>query len=204
MKEKDNLITGNQKRANLFNIYFINITDTLQSKKLPLKFHSLSLKLFLFMRIMKTFLKSKKKKKKKKKKSFQKNFVIEVSSNEVKKVTKSLNRKKCAISFCIPVSILINSMDIYLLLLTDIINDSLKRAIFPDELKLAEVIPLSKKADSSDKTNYWPVSLLSHISNVFERVIYNQINEYIECLLSKVLTGFCKKHNTLHSLLKRL
>ena len=55
-------------------------------------------------------------------------------------------------------------MDIYLPFLTDIINDSLKRGIFSDELKLAEVIPLFKKRDPFDKTNYRPVSLLSHIS----------------------------------------
>ena len=90
-------------------------------------------------------------------------------------------------------------MNIYLPLLTDIINDSLKRGSFPDELKLAEVIPLFKNADSFDKTNYRPTSVLSHISKVFESLIYNQINEYVEPFLSKVLTGFRKNHNTQHS-----
>ena len=52
--------------------------------------------------------------------------------------------------------------------------------------------------------NYRPVSLLSHISKAFERVIYNQINEYTEPFLSKVLTGFRKNHNIQHSLLKML
>ena len=119
----------------------------------------------------------------------------EVSSNEVKKIIKNLNRKKSAISSCIPGSILIGSMDIYLPLLTDIINDSLKRGIITDELKLAEVIRSFKKADPFDKTNYRPISLLSHISKVFE---------YIEPFLSKVLTGFRKSHNTERSLLKML
>ena len=95
-------------------------------------------------------------------------------------------------------------MDIYLLLLTDITNDSLKKGIFSEELKLSEVKPLFKKADPFDKTNYRPVSLLSHISKVFERVIYNEINEYIESSLSKILTGFRKNHNTQQSLLKML
>ena len=54
------------------------------------------------------------------------------------------------------------------------------------------------------KTNYRPVSLLSHISKIFERVIYNQINEYTEPFLSQLLTKFCKNHNTQHSLLKML
>ena len=93
-------------------------------------------------------------------------------------------------------------MGIYLALLTNVINGSLKRAIFVDELKLAEVTPLFKKADSFDKSNYRPVSLLSHISKVFERMIYNQVTEYIEPFLSKILTGFRKNYNTQHSLLK--
>ena len=67
-KEKGDLITDNQKLANLFNSYFINITDTLKLKKIGLKI-SISLKLFLFMRIMAVFLKSNQII------SFQKNFV---------------------------------------------------------------------------------------------------------------------------------
>ena len=67
LKEKGNLITDNKKLANLFNTYFINITDTLQLKRPPLKFQSLS-EIF-FIRIMTAFLKSKKII------SFQKNFV---------------------------------------------------------------------------------------------------------------------------------
>ena len=77
-------------------------------------------------------------------------------------------------------------------------------AFLSDELKLAEVIPLFKKDDPFDKSNYRPVSLLSHVSKVFERIIYNQINEYIEPFLSNLLTGFRKNHNTQHSLLKKL
>ena len=92
-------------------------------------------------------------------------FFKEISFNEIKKIIKSLNRKKSAIVLA---SVLIDSMDVYLPLLTDIINDSLKGGIFPDELKLAEVIPLFKKAGPFDKTNYRPVSLLSHISKVLK------------------------------------
>ena len=67
-EEKGNLITDNKKLANLFNSYFINITDNLKLKKISLKI-SISLKFFLFMRIMAVFLKSNKII------SFQKNFV---------------------------------------------------------------------------------------------------------------------------------
>ena len=47
-RKKGDLITDNQKLANLFITYFINITDTLQLKKLPLKSQSLSKIISLF------------------------------------------------------------------------------------------------------------------------------------------------------------
>ena len=69
---------------------------------------------------------------------------------------------------------------------------------------LAEVTPLFKKADPFDKVNNRAVSLLSHVSKVYERIIFNQIGTYFELYFSSFLTGFYKKHNTQHSLLKML
>ena len=41
-------------------------------------------------------------------------------------------------------------------------------------------------------TNYRPVSTLSNLSKVFEKLIYSQINTYMSDKFSKYLTGFCK------------
>ena len=128
----------------LANTYFINITDTLQLKS-PLKLHSQ--KLFFYENHDSIF--------RIKKISFQKNFI----SKRYHLMIPLYNLR-----------LLFN--DIYLLLLTDIINDSLKRGMFPDKFNLAEVIPLFKEADLFDTTNYHPVSLFSPISKVFERLIY--------------------------------
>ena len=199
LKENRNLITDTQELANLLNTCYINLINTLQLKKLPTKFKSLS-EILSFYKNHDSISKIKAGN------NLQQQFHFKgVSSNEVKKI-KSLNTKKSALSSCIPVSILINSIDTYLPILTDIINDSIKNGVFPDELKLAEVIPLFKKADPFDKSNYRPVSLLSHMSKVFERIIYNQINvnQYIEPFLPNLLTGFRKNHNTQYSLLKML
>ena len=155
MKEKkNNSITDNQKLVNLINTYFKNITDTLQLKKPPLKFQSPS-------EIISFYENHDRISKIKKKDYHSKNNLFQIGIIQwSQKFIKSLNRKEFAISSCISVSFLIDLMNIYLLLLTDIINDSLKSGIFPDELKLGEVIPLFKKADPFDKTNYRTVSLL--------------------------------------------
>ena len=48
------------------------------------------------------------------------------------------------------------------------------------------------------------MSLLPHISKVFERVIYKQINNFMENKISKCVTGFRKSHGTQHSLIAML
>ena len=92
--------------------------------------------------------------------------------------------------------VLIDSVDTCLPIFTYIINTSIRDDKFPEELKLAEATPLFKKADPFDKVNYRPVSLLSHISKAYERIIFNQIRTYCEPYFSSFLTGFRKNHNT--------
>ena len=82
--------------------------------------------------------------------------------------------------------------------LTVTIHYSLRKSIFPEELKRSEVIPLYKKLDPLKKEDYRRVSLLPYVSKVFERIIYKQINTYMEDKLSKYLTGFRKSHGTQH------
>ena len=52
-----------------------------------------------------------------------------------------------------------------------------------------------------NKENYRPVSLLSHISKVFERILYNQLNDFMKDKLANILIGFRKSHSVKHSLL---
>ena len=48
------------------------------------------------------------------------------------------------------------------------------------------------------------MSLLPHISKVFERIIYKQINNFIENKISKCVMDFRKSHGTQHSLIEML
>ena len=85
------------------------------------------------------------------------------------------------------------------------VNYSLRREnTFPEELKHFEVVPLYKKMDPLKKENYRPISLLHHVSKVFERIVYKQINTYMEDKPSKCLTGFRKSHGTQHLLVTML
>ena len=124
-----------------------------------------------------------------------------VSMDEVKKVVLKINSKKSSTYGAIPTSILKQTIEIHLKYLTNTINHSLKESTFLDELKQSEVMPVYTKLDPLQKENYKPVSLLPHISKVFERIIYKQINNFMESKISKCVTGFRKSHGTQHSLI---
>ena len=88
--------------------------------------------------------------------------------------------------------------------LTEIINSSFEQNGFSNELKLADIIPIFKKKDPLNKESYRPVSILSHMSKVFERIIYKQIANFIKNKISVKLCGFRKNNNTQYSLISML
>ena len=101
-------------------------------------------------------------------------------------------------------TILKQCVGVYLPFLTKAINHAITENTFPEQLKKSKVIPLHKKEDPLKKENYRPVSLLPHVSKVFEMIIYKQINIYMQDKLSKHITGFRKSHGTQHSLMTML
>ena len=63
-----------------------------------------------------------------------------------------------------------------------------------------EVTRFHKKDDKSDKENYCPISILSNLSKVYERLMYKQIYLYFQIIFSKFHNGFRKGFNAQHSL----
>ena len=85
---------------------------------------------------------------------------------------------------------------------TDIINECIENGIFPNELKIAEVVPILKRGNSMDKENYRPISLLPTLSKIFEKIIHKQLGEYFDKILSPLLCGFRKGLSTQFALLR--
>ena len=75
------------------------------------------------------------------------------------------------------------------------INQSLTTGIFPTRYKLAKVIPLLKKPNNNNLDNFRPISLLSSVSKVIEKCVFNQIIAYFEVnkLLCESQYGYRKK-----------
>ena len=99
------------------------------------------------------------------------------------------------------VSVLKESVSAYYEKLTDIFNNCIRSGTFPEILKKSEVTPFFKKGDPTSKADYRPVSTLSSFSKIFEKLIYLQLNNYMQNKFSVYLTGFWKNHGTQHALL---
>ena len=70
--------------------------------------------------------------------------------------------------------------------------------IFPNKLKIAKVLPLFKKDDPTIMDSYRPISLLTAISKLFEKVVFSQLYEYFHKnnLFYDSQYGFLKNHST--------
>ena len=79
---------------------------------------------------------------------------------------------------------------------TNCINESFTNNKLPDTLKLSKITPVFKKLDPSDKANYGLASILPSLSKVFEKIMYDQLYEYIENFLNQLLHGFREAFDT--------
>ena len=90
--------------------------------------------------------------------------------------------------------------------LCDLFNKSLMSGIFPDDWKCARVIPLFKQGESFDLNNYRPISVISVVAKVFERIVYDQLYNFCflsnEGIISKQQSGFRSLHSTFSALLE--
>ena len=86
--------------------------------------------------------------------------------------------------------------------LTDIFNRSLTTGEFPSIMKLAEVIPLYKSKERYYESNYRPISLLSTLSKILEKIVYSRVYEFLDRTgqLYENQYGFRAKHSCEHAI----
>src|SRR5436190_21444858 len=64
--------------------------------------------------------------------------------------------------------------------LAHLVNSSFISGIFPEKLKISKIIPVFKKGEVLDKTNYRPISLLPAFSKIFEKAVHVRLYSYLE------------------------
>ena len=102
----------------------------------------------------------------------------------------------------ISTNLLIEFGDFLIHPLVSLINMSFKEGIFPNLNKEASICPIHKKGEKTKCENYRPITLLSNISKLFEKVMYSRIDNFLKSsnFLYEHQFGFRKHHSTNHAL----
>ena len=99
----------------------------------------------------------------------------------VKKVIMNLDSSKASGPDCIPVVILKNCETELSYILAKLFNICLKESCFPDCWKVSSVVPVFKNVgERSTAKNCRPVSLLSVVSKVFEKLVNKRVADHLE------------------------
>ena len=87
--------------------------------------------------------------------------------------------------------------------LTEVFNQCYFEEHYPEALKVARVIPIHKNGSVHDPGNYRPISLLSSIYKVFEKILFNRMMSFVRKnkILSEKQYGFRPKHSCVHALI---
>ena len=87
---------------------------------------------------------------------------------------------------------------------TEIYNESILSEEVPEIFKISKVTPIFKSDSLSELGNYRPIAVISPFSKVLERLVYDQVESYLEkeCLLFNFRFGFGKGYSTEYAILK--
>lgn len=164
-------IEDDQEIANQFNIYFIESVREINTK-IPIEIYekqrSNSNAIFCFNG---------------------------VSIREIKKCAKEL--KNNTDEFNLNSKILLDAIVLIGSQLADIINESLKKGIFPKSLKTSTILPIQKVLNTNSIKEFRPINLLPCLEKMIEKIAYNQFNEFIiqNDILKSHQSGFRKSHS---------
>ena len=185
LSDNDKMLKDEKKVPKTLNDYFTNLTKKLKLKPITFNDTVNSFENHNSICKIKGYYKDEP--------SFEfKQFTI----NELLEIIKELPSNKASVLNEIPIKIIKNSSQVYSSKLTPILNQCVSTASFPDLLKYADVTPVFKKGNVTEKENYRPISTLSNFFKIFQKLIYNQIFEFMNPKLSKYITGFQKNYNT--------
>ena len=130
---------------------------------------------------------------------FQKTIFVEpVTSDELCALINNLNvNKSCGDDGFSP-RLVKDCKHVLIEPLVYIYNLSLSNGVVPQTLKIAKVIPLFKKGDVSEMSNYRPISLLSVFNKLLEKIVYKRVYSFLtkNNLLYEYQFGFREKHST--------
>ena len=178
----NSILTNPKQIANTFNNYFCSIAQNIQSN---IKYSFRNFRFFLGNVHEKSF------------------FVSPTDFMEVNDIISTMNSNKSQGPNGIPTKILKLLKEDISYTLANLFNLSFSSGVFPSILKTAKVIPVHKKLSKLECSNYRPISILSNLDKILERLMYNRLYKFIEDndIFYSLQFGFRKKLSTSYALL---
>ena len=126
-------------------------------------------------------------------------FITPTDAHEVNLIISSLNSDKSTGPNSLPTKILkLLKNDIS----THLADISFSSGVFPSILKIAKVIPVHKNESKQFCSNYRPISLLSNINKIIEKIMYNRIYRFLDQNnIYSLQFGFRQHYSTRYALL---
>ena len=130
-------------------------------------------------------------------------FLSPTIPEEVESTIKHFDNRKATGPNSIPTKVLKSMCKQFSIPLSELINLVFTTGKYPDILKLAKIVPIFKKNDPLFCNNYRPISLLSNIGKLIEKLLYQRLYSFLEenkCLYENQF-GFRNHHSTNHALI---
>ena len=87
--------------------------------------------------------------------------------------------------------------------MSQIFNLSFETGTYPEKLKVSKTIPIYKKGSKLEPSNYRPISLLSNLNKILEKLMYARVYKFLNkfnCIYN-LQFGFREKYSTNHALI---
>ena len=175
--EFENKFNNDKQIANAFNSYFINTSQSINNQFTspinninPINITPISKSIYL----------------------------QPTSTHEINSIIQNNKSKTSLDTDYLNIKLLKISKDYIDLPLNHILNLYLSSGTFPLKMKLSSIKPIHKKNNINIISNYRPISILSQLSKILEKIIYNRLMQFIQNnnIINTTQYGFIKKHNT--------
>ena len=198
--ENNKVIKDRKNVANTLNKYFISIAEYTAGRKITaLPSHNMEISISEIINKYENHISIQNIRNKK----LNSTFTFEkTTSTNIRQLIRQLNSRKPMGIDTIPPKIIKMLNDNICDNIESIANSLITQLLFPDQAKVSSITPVFKKDDRMEKKNYRPISVLSCLSKVLEKIIFQQMGAYFENIFSPYLSGFRKRYGCQHVLMR--